>query len=188
LPYVEKNFPTLNIRQAQRWIAAAENIVKFLPPPPALEVEISVLLTADTAKLSQPAQQYRQELLGLNNHTTLKDAASGVFNEGDEAHRITRAANGKLKGGRGETDRRDFALFTARKLNHLGSHLRHWSRMPAAQRAEAGHILRSAILGNRINLTRQGRDEVFKFNLWPDEFCQVALETLRDVLKTRKNS
>lgn len=165
--YVYHNFPKLGTRQANRWMAAAENIVKFLPPPDALNIEVSVLLTTDSAKLSAPEAKYKQMLLDLNGNTTLKDAANGVFNEGDEAHRITRAANGKTKGGKGNVDRKDFPLFIGKALRVLSSHLSHYDTFSAPQ-------LETTKLRVRENLAK-----------WPSPFLELLRDETTKALKTR---
>lgn len=185
--YVKRNFPQLAERTAYRWVAAAENILKQLPPPDEVAtIEIStLLLTTDNSQLSKPAQAYKQILLDLNNNTTLKDAANGVFNEGDEAHRITRAVNGQTKGGAGG-DRKDFPLFIARKLDDIGTHLSHWSAMTTTQRTECMTAIRNAMLGHKTTLN--GRHDVFNSKLWPDDFVRALVEAGKEHLKTRANA
>jgi len=165
--YIERNFHKLEYRTAKRWIDAAEQIVKFLPPPVALDIDVSVLLTTDSTKLSKENQKYKQMLLDLNANTTLKDAANGVFNEGDEAHRITRAVNGKTKGGAGNVDRKDFPTFIGKKLSDLTTHLHGYQKFTAPQ------LERTELL--------------FKQNLakWPSPVLEMLAKQLREELKTR---
>ena len=165
--YVERNFPKITHSTANRWMQAAENIVKFLPPPDALDIEVSVLLTTDTAKLSGPEAKYKQMLLDLNGNTTLRDAANGVFNEGDEAHRITRAVNGKTKGGKGNVDRKDFPQFIAKALRVLTAHLAHYDTFSAAQ----------------LDTTKvRVREHIAK---WPTPFLSLLKQEITESLKTR---
>ena len=165
--YIERNFPRIAYPTANRWMAAAENIVKFLPPPESMVLDISVLLTSDAAKLSAPDAKYKQMLLDLNGNTTLKDAANGVFNEGDEAHRIKRAVNGKIKGGKGTIDRKDFPTFIGRKLSDLSTHLRGYNAFTAPQ------LERTELL--------------FKQNLakFPSPVLELITKICREELKTR---
>ena len=165
--YIEHNFHKLPYRTAARWITAAENIIKFLPPPEALEIEVSVLLVTEDAKLSKSDLKYKQMLLDLNGNTTLKDAANGVFNEGDEAHRITRAHNGKAKGGKGNVDRKDFPLFIGRKLSDLSTHLQHYKKFSGPQ------------LERTEQLTKQNLAK------WPGGYLELVVKIAREELKTR---
>ena len=165
--YIERNFPKIVYRTAARWMAAAENITKFLPPPTGLAVDISVLLTTDAAKLSPANAKYKQMLLDLNGNTTLKDAANGVFNEGDEAHRITRAVNGKTKGGKGTVDRKDFPTFIGRKLSDLSTHLRGYQQFSVPQ------LERTELLFKQ-NVTK-----------WPSPVLELVAKLVREELKTR---
>ncbi|MDE2101193.1 MAG: hypothetical protein KGL39_28365 [Patescibacteria group bacterium] len=165
--YVERHFPKLPGRTARRWVAAAENILRFLPPPKTLDIDVSVILTSADADLSGAARGYKQLLLNLNNNTTLKDAAAGVFVEGDDAHRISRAHNGKTKGGKGNQDRKDWPEFIGRKLSDIGTHLSHFKQFSAPQ------------------LDRT--ETLFKQNIaqWPSPVLEIIAREVREELKKR---
>src|SRR6266545_3779811 len=60
-----------------------------------IDISVTRLLSAPDADLSEPNLVARQTLFGFMDNKTIKECISGVVLDGDEPHRITRAANGK---------------------------------------------------------------------------------------------
>lgn len=179
---VAKELPEVTHRTATTWMRAAANIAKALPPvPDSIDIEASAILTLPDAELSDEAREWKQQWFDFTADKTIKECLNGVFVEGDEAHRVDRAVNGKTKGGAGG-DRKDFPLFVAVKLKDMGVHFSHWSGMNTTQKAEALNALKSAITGEPINLRKRN----FNFTPWPDEVCELALEALKARMKGAK--
>jgi hypothetical protein len=122
-------------RTANRWMAAAGRVMCFLLeedrrfPPSAMEIDgeklpISFVLTAPEADCTPAMLDFREKFKTFLADKTLANAAATVIDGESEAHRITRAANGKLKryaGGSG--DRKDYPRFIARALSNITSFL-----------------------------------------------------------------
>ena len=147
-----------------------------------MEVISSILTTSDD-ELSTEDRKYKQAWLDFTADKTIKQCLDGVCVEGDDAHRVDRAVNGKTKGGAGQTDRKDFPLFIAVKLKDIAAHLNHFKSMTPGQQAEVMGILRAAILGDEVRLSRGQRGRLFKFGTWPEEFSRVAGDTIKERLK-----
>jgi hypothetical protein len=188
LQWLRDNFPDMSEDTAQRWMMAAGNIIRALPPiPAAIDVEtisISQILTMPEAELSENQREWKQQWFDFTSDKTIKECLAGVFVEGDSASRVDRAINGKTKGGAGG-DRKDFPLFVAVKLKDMGTHFGHWKGMTETQRTEVKDVLRASILGDAVTLRGRNR-KPFTFQTWPDEVCVVAIEALKDRLKARK--
>lgn len=186
LPWLEKNLPEIHRSTASRWMRAAANIVKALPPM-VIDVDmvtVSEILTAPDADLTEDMRNYKQQWLNFTADKTIKDCLDGVCVEGDAGHRVDRAINGKLKGGVGkQTDRKDFPLFIAVKLKDIAAHLQSYDKMTAAQRSEIEAIFRAAILGDDFRLSRGAKGRLFAFKTWPKVLSQIASDTLKERLK-----
>jgi hypothetical protein len=180
----QKYLPEISNDTAERWMRAASNVIKALPPvPDAIDVEVSIsqILTLPEAELSETQREWKQQWFDFTENKTIKECLAGVFVDGDAASRVDRAINGKTKGGAGG-DRKDFPLFVAVKLKDMGAHFAHWRGMTETQRTEVKEVIRSAILGDASTLRGRNR-KPFAFQTWPDEVCVVALEALKDRLK-----
>lgn len=181
----EKNLPEISADCCERWMRAAANIVRALPEG-CIDVEtisLSEVLSTPDHCLSAAHQKYKQAWLDFTNDKTIKECLNGVFVEGDEAHRVDRAINGKTMGGKGSGDRKDWSLFIGVKQNDMGAHLAHWKKMSAIQRSEIEQVVRGAILGDDVRLTRGQKSRLFKFEPWPEDFSRLVLETLKERLK-----
>lgn len=191
--WIEKHLHHVPYVTAARWARAAGNILKALPEV-TIEVEseaisVSEILSTPDDELSAAARKYKQSWFDFTGKKTIKECLNGVFVDGDEAHRVDRAVNGMTKGGVGkQTDRKDWPLFVAVKLSDIGAHLRHHGRMSAVQKSELEQILRAAILGDDLRLSRGQKGRLFRFATWPDELCEVMLETLKERLKQTRKS
>jgi hypothetical protein len=126
-----------------RWIGAAQGTRRGALENAAIDVEalsvpLSVVLTAPEEELPEEAREVRQLLFRfMAEKSSLKEcAAAGVVVDGDDASRITRAHNGKSKGGTRGEDRKDFPKFIKGKLAHINTHLEHWDAFTAGQKEE----------------------------------------------------
>jgi hypothetical protein len=180
---------------AYRWMEAADRVSRLQlgllmsdELPSHIEVEgtrvpLSVALTAPEAELPEAALKYRQDVSNFMADKTLAEACSAALDGESPAHRITRAADGKRKGGAGQPDRKDWPEFVFRKFGELAEHLSHWDRMSAGQKAEILGAVKAAFLGQDISWRNR---RVKKFGLWPEELCAVAVEALRQRLRESK--
>jgi hypothetical protein len=186
--------PEIGERTAYRWMELAERCAGAVELGQALSIGNSVdgiehlplshILTAPLEELPEAAREARQLLFDFTSGKTMKECLAGVVVEGDDAHRITRAHNGaNAKQTKGDA-RKDYPLFTAVKLKDISSHLSGWDRKSDTAKAELLNVIRHAIIGEPLKLP--GRGSVFNFAMWPEEFCQIALEALRERLKGAK--
>ena len=127
LAELAREIPEITVRTAQSWMRAAGNIYKALPEP-VIDVEstvtVSDMLTLPDSELTAAQKKYKQSWFEFTADKTIKECCAGVFVDGDEAHRVDRAVNGKTKGGVGkQKDRKAFEKFTATKLDHITTFL-----------------------------------------------------------------
>lgn len=134
--WVAKQLPEVSQPTAYRWMQAAERVSRAqLGIPlhkefsPVIEIcggetmALSAALTLPEAKLSEAARNYRQGIFEFMADHTLGEAARAVFDGESGAKRITLAAGGKTKGGKGTGDRKAFDEFAKTKLKHLTTFL-----------------------------------------------------------------
>jgi hypothetical protein len=120
------------VRTAQRWMQAAERVCRAqLGIPmhetfsPVIEIgngqtmSMSQALTLPEGKLAGPARAFRQGIFDFMAEHTLSEAATAVVDGESDGKRITLAAGGKKKGGKGSGDRKAFDVFAKTKLKHL---------------------------------------------------------------------
>lgn len=175
--------PEISARTARSWMLAAGNVLRALNMAGSLEVDSEVMSlsevlgSVDEIGLSDQAKEWRQLWFGFLEDKTIKDCLNLALVDGDESYR---ALNGKTAGGSGG-DRKDFALFAARKLAHLGSHLSHWGGMDETQRTEARAVVLAAITGDSLKL--RGRSDNFVFEAWPEDVCRAAFDALKGRLR-----
>lgn len=186
--------PEIGERTAYRWMELSSRVASTLELPPALSVGNSVegiehlslshILTMPEDELPESARETRQLVFDFMAGKTMKECLAGVVVEGDEPHRITRAHNGANAKQTKGAARKDYPLFTAVKLKDISAHLGGWERKSETARAELCAVIRAAIIGDTLKLS--GRGGVFNFGVWPEEFCKVAIEALRERLKGTK--
>ena len=138
LDLVEEFIPEISARTATTWMRAAESVTKALNMPQAIDVDsvvtpLSEIIGADDKKLSDEGRKLKQQWFNFTEGKTIKDCIAGVVVDGDAAHRIDRAINGKTKGGKGNVDRKDYPLFIGRKLSDLNTHLSHYKNFTGPQ-------------------------------------------------------
>lgn len=85
----------------------------------AQSLSLSHCLTAPEKSLPEEALRYRQGVLDFMADHTLGEATRAVLDGDSDAKRITLAAGGKSKGGKGSGDRKAFDVFAKTKLKHL---------------------------------------------------------------------
>lgn len=115
-----------------RYMQAAERVGRVQlgipmhePYRPVIDIDgerslsLSHCLTAPERSLPEEALKYRQGVLDFMADHTLGEATRAVLDGDSEAKRITLAAGGKSKGGKGSGDRKAFDVFAKTKLKHL---------------------------------------------------------------------
>ena len=125
----------------------------------------------------------------FTSNKTIKACLGGVFVDGEDSVRADRAINGATMGGSGG-DRKDYPAFALTKLRHISTFFGSWGTMTERQRTEIKDEFAAAICGEEYNLRgRTQHDEMVppvRFEPWPEDVCEVALEALRARMKTRK--
>ncbi len=114
-----------------RWMEAAERVARLQLHIPAADdfspfmeiggeaVPLSLALTAPEHELSAEALAFRQGVFDFMADKTISEAINAAVDGDSPASRISRAGNGKQKGGAGTQDRKEFEKFTATKLKHI---------------------------------------------------------------------
>ena len=133
--WIEEEFPRLPYRTAARWMQAAERMLAATGiQPHLLCAPMSELLAPDApAGANAESLEARQMIFDFMRDKTIKDCLAAVVVDGDEPHRITRAANGrKLGGSRGE-DRKDWPKYIGIHLKDITAHLKSYKSFTPAQ-------------------------------------------------------
>lgn len=202
LDWLRRTVPEIAPRTAQRWMAAAANVVRALPKPdgerlkfneqPYFDIEgipISDVLSRPAEELAAVAREWRQTWFDFTTGKTIKACMAGLFLDGDEEseRRAKNAINGKTSvraGGGG--DRKDYPYFTVRKLQNLNTFFAHWRTMSEHQRTEIKGMFAAAIAGHEYKL--KGRPDLpvgllIDFAAWPRDLCLVIKETVAERLR-----
>jgi hypothetical protein len=130
--WLETHCPRISKTTAYRWMEMADRVSqaaltgaygKAQVESGCIEIEgatvsFSQMLTAPDAELPQEAREAKQLLLDFVGGKTMKDCLNSVIVDGKDPSAVTRAHNGRTKGGAGG-DRKAFDLFTARSLGKL---------------------------------------------------------------------
>lgn len=134
--WIETNFPQITIRTANRWMQAATNVARQVDLG-GCEVPISRLLSDSAEQLPDDnARAAKQTLFDFMADKTINDCLVGIVRDGDEAHRVTRAANGRKFGGHKGEDRKDWPKYIGVHLNDILQHLKSWKSFSPAQVAD----------------------------------------------------
>lgn len=133
--WIEKEFPRLPYRTAARWMQAAERTIAASGiEPHLLTAPISELLAAEApAGASAETLEARQLIFDFMRDKTIKDCLAAVVVDGDEPHRITRAANGRKHGGHKGEDRKDWPKYIGVHLKDILQHLKSWKNYTPTQ-------------------------------------------------------
>lgn len=128
---IEAHYPK-SVATVYRWIQAADRVSRAqlgldldAPFKPVIEIgdgktiSLSQALTLPEKQLPAQARNFRQGIFDFMADHTLGEAARAVFDGDSGAKRITLAAGGKKKGGKGSGDRKAFDVFAKTKLKHL---------------------------------------------------------------------
>lgn len=161
---VKQHFPEISERTARRWMEVAERSMQATGV--VIDIPVTKLLTAPTEELPEKAREARQLYLDFTEGKTLKELREVVV-DGEDPHRITRAHNGRTKGGTKGEDRKDWPTFIGQKLSDVTAHLKHWQSFTPAQTAAAVAKADSAI------------------GQWPTPWLQHLKERITKELKTR---
>jgi hypothetical protein len=179
--WIDDNFPESRAT-LYRWMGAAERgLIAFskvyqltaslTSAGHVIEIEaqavpLAKLLTLPDQELTPAEMEVRQLWFNFSSDKTLRELG-GVSVDGDEPHRITRAANGKLDGGFKGEDRKDWPTFVGRKLSDITTHLEHWPKMTPAQKEQCQIAFGSAL------------------NKWPTPMVEWLGKAVKDKLKKR---
>ena len=121
--WMEKFCPQIPRGTAYRWMQMAERVAECCRIESG-ETPLSLVYTAPEKELTAKALEWRQAVFAFIEGKTMKECLAGVVVEGDEAHRITRAHNGRTaKGAGGGGNRKNFVGFIGVKLRHLTTFL-----------------------------------------------------------------
>lgn len=112
-------FPYKSEGQLRCWQRAAINLHTKLPPP-AIDIEVSVILAGDENELPPEALVYRQQYFDFVSGKTLGECSAKEFLEGSDG-----ALNGALHGGNPSgKSRSGYDKFIGRDLARITHHLR----------------------------------------------------------------
>lgn len=123
--WVKTNFPEICYETANRYAKAAQNIFQALPAP-AVEMQISQVLTLPDESLTAAEQKFKQLWFDFTKDKSVGAAMKGSFLDNDPAIGLLRGTNGRLMGGKGgkhAPDRKSFEKFVATKLGHITTFL-----------------------------------------------------------------
>ena len=198
MEFVKKNLPEIHHDTANRWMRAAHKVLRAviggdLPEDEPLlsrfDVPVSVLLGDAGDNPTDEQREFRDAWFEFTSNKTIKACLGGVFVDGEDSVRADRAINGATMGGSGG-DRKDYPAFALTKLRHISTFFGSWGTMTERQRTEIKDEFAAAICGEEYNLRgRTQHDEMVppvRFEPWPEDVCEVALEALRARMKTRK--
>ena len=184
--------PIIPVRTAFRWMKAATRVMCFLlglnprEVPTSLKIEgrdfsISDVLTRPEADCTDAMLQFREAFNTFMADKTLAEAAASVVAGEDEDSRITRASNGKIKGGKGG-DRRDYAKFVATHFKVMNTIFQKWDKFitnDPAQYAKMVEAMRATILGGPF----QGRHK--DLNPMPESVAKLLASILKERLSKK---
>jgi hypothetical protein len=188
-------------RSAYRWMENAEIILRkrlglsgaeaFSPVIDigGESIPISQALTAPDSDLSADALNFKQGLFQFMADKTIAEAVRASLDGESPAHRISRAANGKLHGGAPDiaTDpeaRKNFPKFIASNLKKLNGNLAGWERWRKnnpAQYQQVAAIFRSVINGGNVQVDESGASTPIA--PWPRSLCELIADLLKERLR-----
>lgn len=132
--WIETEFPKLPYRRAARWMQAAERTVAAVGiETKLLSMPLSQVMTMQAGDLCGQDRAAQQLLFDFTRDKTIKECLAAVVVDGEEAHRITRAANGKKLGGHKGEDRKNWPQFIGAHLSDISAHLKPWKKFTPAQ-------------------------------------------------------
>ncbi len=142
LDAVEQNVPEISRVTAWRWMSAARNVIEAKRGDlkelgfdgSAANVALSTLLDPEApADSGGDIARARQLLFDFTTGKTMKECMAAVIVDGEDAHRITRAHNGKTKGGSKGEDRKNFPAFIGEAFKTITAHLKFWKSYTPGQ-------------------------------------------------------
>lgn len=166
-PWIEENFGANRYRNLARWMEMTERVLLATGlESHALPASLAEIVAPESSGLSTDALAARQLLFDFTNDKTIRDCLAGVV-EGDAAHRITRAHNGRTKGGHDGGDRKDFPKFIGVHLSDITSHLKFFKSFTGAMVEIIEAKFKAAIAK------------------WPTSLLETLKKLITDELKTR---
>jgi hypothetical protein len=193
LAWMKSLSPEIPERTAYRWMEAAGRVMCIIlelhhsePPVRVIldgeEYSISYALTAPVEDCSPAMLSLRDGFERYLADKTLVEAAKCSLNGCSEPHRITRAANGKRKGGAGG-NRRDYAHFLAVHFKEASQSILKWDKLilnNPSQHAKMAEAIRATILGGPLRMHEKGRPVDLK--PWPESFSKLMAGVLKERL------
>lgn len=165
--WIEENLP-INYDRANHWMNVASACLKGAGlDSAALPDSPERLLNAPESELSEAGLEARQLLLDFTKDKTMADCLRAVTVEGDAAHRITRAHNGKSKGGHDGGDRKDFPKFIGVHLSDITAHLKFYKSFTGVMVETIESKFKAAIAK------------------WPSPLLEAIKKLITEELKTR---
>lgn len=186
--FIREHFPRISYDTAHRWMQAAERTVAAIGlDASTIDVPISTLLITSGEELSPESRKAQQTLFEFMADKTIKDCTAGVVRDGDEPHRITRAANGKKAAQTSGEDRKQWGFFISRQLSEMQTNLDALAKGRGKRPAEYQKMMsafRSAVLGGPLQINPQGNTKHCPG--WPVEVCELVRDLLNERLRQRK--
>jgi hypothetical protein len=188
--------PSIPERTAYRWMESANRVVGHLleihhsNTPVWIELDgeryfISTVLTMPEADCTEAMRTFRETFNTFLADKTLAEATQCALNGCDESHRITRAANGKEKGGTRGENRRAYARFLAIHFKEMTQCIERWDKFISenpSEHAKMTEAVRAVVLGGKFKIEEKGRPTDFKG--WPKSFSDLMLGVLKERVRT----
>lgn len=198
--WLDEVCPEISIRTAMRWRAAADRVMRIVTeshlPDPVVwkdfggkKFYVSTVLSLATEDCSPDMLTFRETFERFLADKSLAEVTRCALNGCDEAHNIDRAANGKLKGGAGNVNRRDYARFLIvhfKEMSHLIGKWDGFIERDPAQFAKMAESLRSIILGGPVKIEERGRP--IDMPGWPASFTKLLVQLGKERLSNQAKS
>lgn len=149
---------------------------------------LSECLAFPEQNLPEKCLLFKMSFLRIVEDEAVRSVASKVASGQSPPIALTRAVNGKIKGGTHEFDnRKNFPYFAARALGKFCSHASHYDKLSETQKTQFRVLIESAFSGNPMTFDRgNGKKVTFSFAPIHEDLCKVAQSASRSRL--RKNS
>jgi hypothetical protein len=184
--WIGEKIVVISWRTAQRWMQAANRVMCIVlehhhsDPPLTVAMDgrvlpISDVLTAPESESTEAMRTFQETFKTFLGDRTLIEVAASVVDGESEGSHITRAANGKLKGGRGG-NRRAYAQFVACHFKQISNILKKWDalqRKDPGEYAKMTEAIRRTVLGGPVKIKDRGRP--VDMTPWPKSFTELIV-------------
>lgn len=167
--WIEETFPEVSYDTKLRWRKSAANVIEAsgialkqltCPASELFAPHASPGASADT-------HEARQLLFDFTADKTIKECLAAVVVDGDDAHRITRAHNGRMTGGHKGEDRKNWPQFIGTHLSDITAHLKFWKSFTGAMIETVEAKFKAALAK------------------WPTPLLEAIKKLITEELKTR---